>query len=102
MEKYSKLRLIYPFLVHVGGYKGDADFSLIEVSSLTLCKLETYYWGFFFNLYSSSLMLDAANGTVGLLAIEFSLRLFQLHLSPLNLSIIPAFFKLNRGWEGRS
>lgn len=46
-EKYSKLRLIYPFLVHVGGYKGDADFSLIEVSSLTLYKLETYYWGFF-------------------------------------------------------
>ena len=98
MEKYSKLRLIYPFLVHVGDYKGDADFILIEVSPLTLCKLETYYW-VFFHLYSSSLVLDAANGMVSLLAIESSLR---LRLSPLNLSLIPAFFKLNRGWEGRS
>lgn len=46
MEKYNKLRLIYPFLAHVGGYKGDADFSLIDVSPLTLCKLK-HIIGFF-------------------------------------------------------
>jgi len=81
MEKYSKLRLIYPFLVHVGGCRGDADFSLLEISPLTLCNLERLG---FLNLYSSSLVLDAANGTIGLLAIKSSLRLFQLHLSRLN------------------
>lgn len=43
MEKYSKLRLKYPLLVHVDGYKGDAGFSLIEVFPLALCKVETNY-----------------------------------------------------------
>lgn len=51
MEKYSKFRLTYPFLVD--GYKGDAGFSLVEVFTLALYKVEAYFLvSFIFTLQS--------------------------------------------------